>query len=489
MFKSKRFLLLSTVGAAALFFATVRTNLGTSVESAYEQMRILVDILDHVQNSYVEKVELKDLIYGAASGIVKTLDPFSQFLPPQALNDMKIETEGEFGGIGIRVHISDEGWLTVITPLPGTPAFRAGIFPHDKIVKIDGNSTEGITIDKAVVRLRGKPGSKVLITIARIEKDKDGKETEITKDIELEREVIKIQTIYSRMIEGADGIGYVRITEFNAQTPRDVHAALSKLSKEGMKALVLDLRFNPGGLLPSAIETVKEFVGDEKLVVYTQGRRAESRVEYRAANHAPFSDLPMSVLINQGSASGSEIVAGALKDHKRASIVGSRSFGKGSVQSVITLADNSGLRLTTAYYYTPSGRLIHKRDFKRKQNQDEDSTEDPTPAPKKDDKKKESEETWGIDPDIAVEVTPETASKVYSSFDLVYFPDNRPSKPIRDEFKKPEKKDEKAAEEALLEKKEENKKDEKKEDEGPLRDEVLERAIAIFIPKHTQKQP
>ena len=333
------------VAVLSLLAVSVGYNLGVSAESAYEKIRILVDILDQVQTNYVESVEIKELIYGAASGMVRTLDPFSQFLPPENLKEMKVETEGEFGGIGIRVGIGEDGWLTVITPLPGTPAFKAGVYPRDRIVKINNASTEGISLEKAVTKLRGKPGSKVILTIGREDKTPGGETRETTKDFPLLREVIKIQTIFSRMLEGTD-IGYVRITEFNARTPQDIHQMLGDLTGKGMKSLILDLRFNPGGLLPSAIETAKEFIGDDKVIVYTQGRKPDSRVEYRAAHHALYANVPMAALTNEGSASGSEILAGALQDHRRAILIGARTFGKASVQSVINLGDGSGLRLT-----------------------------------------------------------------------------------------------------------------------------------------------
>ncbi|MBI2070227.1 MAG: S41 family peptidase [Elusimicrobia bacterium] len=482
----KKYTFYSIIAGLALVLGTAGYNLGLSGESAYEKIRILVDIIDQIQNNYVESVEVKDLVYGAATGLVRTLDPFSQFLPPEALKEMKVETEGEFGGIGIRVAIGEDSWLTVVTPLPGTPAFRAGVFPRDRIVKIDGSSTEGITIEKAVQKLRGKPGAKVTITVWRPEEGANGQaqaNKETTKDFTLTREVIKIQTIYSRML--SDNIGYVRITEFNARTPQDIHEMLSKLGKEGMQSLVLDLRFNPGGLLPSAIETTKEFIGEDKVVVYTQGRKAESRVEYRAGARAAYGDVPLVVLINEGSASGSEILAGALQDHKRAVLVGARSFGKASVQSVVNLSDGSGLRLTTAYYYTPNGRLIHKKEFKRKKpgetandTEEEPAAHDPIADGKQSkesaDKNSGAEEKgqWGIEPDIAVNVDRETAAKIYQSFDVAYFPDKpEETKPIRDLFKKDK------AGDAQKSKAEETP---KAKTEEPLRDVVLDRAIELL---------
>ncbi|MBI4064370.1 MAG: S41 family peptidase [Elusimicrobia bacterium] len=482
----KRLAITCTVIGLAFLIGTTVYRIGVSEDSPYEQVRILVDILDQVMTNYVEEVDLKDLVYGAASGMLRTLDPFSQFLPPEALKEMKVETEGEFGGIGIRVGIGEDGWLTVVTPLPGTPAFQAGIYPRDRIIKIDGRTTDDITIEKAVQQLRGKPGSKVVLTIERDEKMDAGEPRKEAKDFTLVREVIKIQTIYSRMVPDTK-IGHIRITEFNARTPKDIHEIMTKyIKEEGMQALILDLRYNPGGLLPSAIETAKEFIGENKMVVYTQGRRPESRVEYRAAQRAPYAELPLIVLVNEGSASGSEILAGALQDHKRAVLVGARSFGKASVQSVINLPDGSGLRLTTAYYYTPNGRLIHKKEFKRKKNQDNKDEEPPPaspevelgqtskaavksskPEPKAAAKnKKEEEEIWGIDPDIHIAIDKETAAKVYQSYDLAYFPD-KPSetKPVQDIFKKKDK----ASEKEAAEKKEE-----------PVRDVMLDRAVELI---------
>lgn len=486
----KKFTSFIAIGALLLFVG-VATNLGFSSQSAYTKLRLLVDMLEHIQNDYVEEVELQDLVYGAARGMAQTLDPFSQFLPPRDLKEMRTETEGEFGGIGIRVAIGEDGWLTVITPLPGTPAFAAGVLPRDKIIKIDGKPTEGISLEDAVGKLRGKPKTQVVITLSRKKNfdEDDDKAQYTTLDVPLMRDTIKIQTIYSNMIPNTK-IGYVRITEFNAQTPKDIHERLGKLAEKGMSGLVLDLRFNPGGLLPSAIETAKEFIGEEKLVVYTQGRQPNSRVEYRAGGSAPYDKIAMAVLINEGSASGSEILAGALQDHKRAVLVGARTFGKASVQSVINLPDGAGLRLTTAYYYTPLGRLIHKKEFKRKKPVEEaEATPEQKAVPpvevgkvhndkaQEDDSKwdwsgdqtkegaKESEGAWGIEPHVKVDVNKEEAMRVYSNFELVYFPDDRPSQPIREVFKKTKKEEGQAKPE---------------KEETPFKDIALDRAVELL---------
>jgi carboxyl-terminal processing protease len=321
----------------------------SAADQTYEDMKMLVEVLNLIKDNYVRDVDTKKLVYGAASGMVHTLDPFSQFLEPDAHKEMKTETEGEFGGLGIRIAIRDN-ILTVITPLPGTPAYRQGILPNDRVVKIDGESTQDITIEQAVKKLRGTPGSKVTVTIAR-EGEKE------LKDFTLIREMIKIESIYSKMLP--DDIGYIRLTEFQQRSTDDFDKALKALKAKGMKRLIVDLRNNPGGLLNVAVDTCRLFVGENRLIVYTEGRR-QPRQEFHADSKAPYDQLPMVVMVNHGSASGSEIFAGCMQDYHRAVIMGSETFGKGSVQSVIPLADGSGLRLTTAKYYTPSGRTFHR---------------------------------------------------------------------------------------------------------------------------------
>ncbi|MBI4347177.1 MAG: S41 family peptidase [Elusimicrobia bacterium] len=381
--------------SAAICFGALQ--IGPSVVAAadrtYEQLKILVDILDYIKENYVEEVETQKLIYGAASGMVKTLDPFSQFMEPEVHKDIKTETEGQFGGLGIRIAMDKDGWLSVITPLPGTPAFRLGVLPNDRIIKIEGESTKDMTLTDAVKKLRGTPGTKVSITVAREPEGEAKTAAWTTHEFTIVREVIKIESVRARML--AEKVAYTRITEFSAHTPEDLQKALNGLKKEGMNSLVLDLRNNPGGLLSAAVEVASTFIGDGKLIVYTQGRRADSRQDFRANSKAPYSAVPMVVLTNRGSASGSEIVAGALQDHRRAVVIGDRSFGKFSVQSVIPLADSSGLRLTVAKYYTPLGRSI-ARDEKK--------------------------DTGGISPDIQVLVPRETEIKLMAQSDEVYLP-------------------------------------------------------------------
>ncbi|MBI3505105.1 MAG: S41 family peptidase [Proteobacteria bacterium] len=374
-----------------------------AADRTYEQLKILVDILDYIKENYVDEIDTQKLIYGAAGGMVKTLDPFSQFMEPDVHKDIKTETEGQFGGLGIRIGMKD-GWPSVITPLPGTPAYRLGVLPNDRIIKIEEKSTKDMSLTDAVKKLRGAPGSKVKITIAR--EPEEAKKEWTTHDFTITREVIKIESVYHKML--ADKVGYVRITEFSANTQEDTLSALNDLKKQGMTSFILDERNNPGGLLAAAVEVASDFIGDSKLVVYTQGRHAENRQDFRANARAPFGTVPMVVLVNEGSASGSEIVAGALQDHHRAVVLGQRTFGKATVQSVIPLSDGSGLRLTVARYYTPAGRSIHRDEEKN---------------------------TGGIMPDIVVPVPRELAIKLQMQQDEIYSPGQQPKSNTKPEDK------------------------------------------------------
>jgi carboxyl-terminal processing protease len=338
----------------------------TDSGATYEQLRLFTEVLSIVQNQYVDEVPPKDLIYSAIKGTLRGLDPHSSFLDPESYREMQVETSGSFGGLGIEITLKDDV-LTVVAPIEGTPAYRAGLQTGDRIVKIDGLSTKDMQLSDAVKRMRGKPGTKVTVTIAR-----EGW-TE-PKDFEIGREQIRVQSVRAHDLGG--GIAYLKLRQFQEQSPGDMSAALDKASKAGMKALVLDLRNNPGGLLTAAVEVTEEFIDDGKLVVYTEGRVRNQNMRFSAHAKKSYPNLPMVVLVNQGSASASEIVAGALQDWGRAIIVGAQTFGKGSVQTIIPLSDGSGLRLTTAKYYTPKGRSIHGK---------------------------------GITPDIVVEIPKETA--------------------------------------------------------------------------------
>lgn len=319
-------------------------------DELYRQVELFSDTLAIIKSDYVEEIKPRDLIYGALKGMLYSLDPHSQFMDPETYRELKVETEGRFGGLGIEITIKD-GILTVITPLEDTPAWKAGVKAQDRIVKIDGELTKDITITEAVKKLRGKPGTEVNITILR-EGEKE------LLDFRIVRGLIKIKDIKEAKIL-QDGIAYIRITEFREGTSKQLAVALDSLKKEGMEGLIVDLRNNPGGLLDSVVNAVGEFVERGKLIVATKGRKASQNMEFISKQAHPILDLPIVVLVNEGSASGSEIFAAALQDYRRAIIMGTKTFGKGSVQTVIPLSDGSALRLTTSKYMTPKGRFIH----------------------------------------------------------------------------------------------------------------------------------
>ncbi|GAB4388896.1 MAG: S41 family peptidase [Thermodesulfovibrionales bacterium] len=348
MFSKKRFLALTFVAlaAAALLVGKWTIPSVNAEGETYENLRVFTEVLSVVQRNYVEEVDSKDLVYDAIKGMLRDLDPHSAFMPPQAFKEMQIDTKGEFGGLGIQISIK-EGVLTVIAPIEDTPAWQAGIKAGDMIMKIDGEATKSMTLQDAVNKMRGPKGTPVTISVAR-----EGW-TEL-KDFTIVRDIIKIKSVKGKMME--DGIGYVKVSQFQERTAPDLAKAIADLEKEGVKSLILDLRNNPGGLMSSAVDVASQFIEPGKLVVYIKGRTGE-RTEYKSRGGKIF-DKPVVVLVNQGSASGSEIVAGALKDWNRAVVLGVKTFGKASVQSMIPLSDGSGLRLTTARYYTPSGVSI-----------------------------------------------------------------------------------------------------------------------------------
>ncbi len=321
----------------------------TDNAATYEQLRLFTEVLSIVQNQYVDEVPPKELIYSAIKGTLRGLDPHSSFLDPDSYREMQVETSGSFGGLGIEITLKDD-ILTVVSPIDGTPAYRAGLLTGDRIVKIDGLSTKDMQLADAVKRMRGKPGSKVTITVLR-----EGWAE--PKDFDIVREQIKVQSV--KAVPMGDGVEYLKLRQFQEQSPHDLETQLEKFSKDGMKALILDLRNNPGGLLTAAVEVSEKFIDDGKLVVYTEGRVRNQNMRFSAHAKRGYSQMPMVILVNQGSASASEIVAGALQDWGRATIVGTQTFGKGSVQTIIPLSDGSGLRLTTAKYFTPKGRSIH----------------------------------------------------------------------------------------------------------------------------------
>lgn len=330
----------------------------SGVDNGLDELKIMLDVMTKIEDSYVEETQPKELIKNALAGMVNNLDEFSEFIDITNTKRIKEETRGEFGGVGLRL-VGKEGELFVVTPLPGTPSYKAGIEPGDEIIQVNDKLVKDIPSQDAIDMMRGLIGEKVTLVIKR----KDENKKEITKKFTLKKAKIIPQVVYPKMLENK--IGYVYIEDFSGHTVADVKTALADLKKQGMESLVLDLRFNPGGTLDSAIDLVKLFIGDNKMIVYTKGRKEQFFKEYKSDKEAPYSDLPIILLVNEGSASGSEIVAGALQDHERALLIGGRTFGKGSVQQVSTLEDGSALKLTVAKYYTPLGRMIH-RDFKKK---------------------------------------------------------------------------------------------------------------------------
>ena len=329
-------------------------------DSGYASIAVFARAMQLVRQDYVDekKVSYEALTHAAMRGMLGDLDPHSQFMEPRDFKGMQDDTNSRFGGLGVVVS-QREGALVIVTPMEDTPGFRAGLLPNDQIIKIDGQSTEKMDLGEAIDLLRGEPGKKVTLTILR-------PATKEIKDFAMVRENIKVASVKDAKILPAElggefKVGYVRITQFNVPTAEDLAKKLDELEKQGMQALVLDLRYNPGGLLNSAVDVAGLFLPPKTLVVSTKGRVPSQSRDYKTADTTKQRPrYPLAILTNTGSASGSEIVAGALKDLNRAILVGETTFGKGSVQSVIQLQDGSAMRLTTAKYYTPSLNVIHE---------------------------------------------------------------------------------------------------------------------------------
>ncbi|MFM8551239.1 MAG: S41 family peptidase [Nitrospiraceae bacterium] len=313
----------------------------------YEELKTFSEVLSQIQKHYVEEVKPKDLVQGAIRGMLATLDPHSAYMTPEMYKEVQVETKGEFGGVGIQIGIKDNR-LAVIAPIEGTPAHRAGIKAGDFIIKVNEESTKDLTLMDAVQKMRGPKGSKVTLTIQR-----DGVADPLP--FTLERDIIKIESVRTKVLDG--NIAYVRLTQFQEASGRDLSKALKKFKEQKLQSTILDLRNNPGGLLTAAVEVSEQFVAPGKLIVYIKGRDGRKDEYLSRMKDAP-EEYPLIILVNEGSASASEIVAGALPDWGRAVIIGTTTFGKGSVQTILPLADGSGLRLTTAKYYTPKGRSI-----------------------------------------------------------------------------------------------------------------------------------
>lgn len=315
----------------------------------YESLEAFTNILSIVKKNYVEDVETKSLVNGAINGMLSSLDPHSAYLTPELYKELQMDTQGRFGGLGIEITVKG-GILTVVSPIEDTPAAKAGVKPGDQIFKIEDEFTKDMSLVDAVKKMRGPKGTKITISIKR-----EGVPELI--DFTLVRDTIRVQSVRSRNLE--EGYGYIRLAQFQERSDRDIQKALEKMAAEkgGLKGLVLDLRNDPGGLLTQAVRISDLFL-DSGLIVYTDGRIDSQKQKYFAQKEGSWMDFPMVVLVNGGSASASEIVAGALQDHKRAVILGTKTFGKGSVQTILPLDDNSALRLTTARYFTPKGRSI-----------------------------------------------------------------------------------------------------------------------------------
>ena len=318
-------------------------------DDVYEDFDVFTYVLEHLRKDYVEETENRTLIYGAIKGMLDTLDPHSSFMPPNVYREMQMETKGKFEGLGIVIE-KKKGLLTVVSPIEDTPAFKAGIKSGDHIIKIDGHPTENMTLHEAAMKMRGAKGTEVTITITREGFTKP-------KDVTIVRDIIPLKSVRHEVLE--KGIGYVRISQFNEQTASDFEKALGKLedlNKASLSGLIIDLRNNPGGLLDQAVKVADKFI-PRGTIVSIEGRSKEP-LKFEAHRDGTVENYALIVLVNSGSASGSEILAGALQDHRRALILGTQTFGKGSVQTIFPLKDGSGLKLTTARYYTPKGKSI-----------------------------------------------------------------------------------------------------------------------------------
>ncbi|MFZ5758640.1 MAG: S41 family peptidase [Thermodesulfobacteriota bacterium] len=342
------FVALVALPCLGIIFWEYDTKVQAKTQDVYKNLEIFSNVLNLLDKNYVEEINTEQVIEGAIKGMLATLDPHSSYMKPDDFQELKIETKGSFSGIGIEISMKD-GILTVVSPIEGTPAYEKGLKSGDKILKINGESTKDLTLMEAVKKLRGPQGTEVTISIHR-----EGM-TEL-KDITIVRDVIPLISVTAKMLE--PGYGYIRIRNFQSKTTKEFKEHLDKLGKEAtLHGLIIDLRNNPGGLLDQAVKISDIFL-DEGMIVYTKGRIKDQNMEFKAHADGEKYTFPIIVLVNEGSASASEIVAGALQDHKRALILGAQTFGKGSVQTIIPMDDGAGLRLTTARYYTPNDRSI-----------------------------------------------------------------------------------------------------------------------------------
>lgn len=334
------------LGIVLILCALAGTPATTKADEKYEPLKQFSQVMDLIERTYVRKVSREELVQGAIKGMLKNLDPHSAYLDRESFQDMQVETSGEFTGIGIEITLMN-GKLSVVSPIEDTPAYRSGLQAGDVILEIDGESTQDISIMDAVHKIRGPKGEAVVLTVMHPDSNRPEK-------IEVVRDVIPLNSVKTEELE--TGYHYLRITNFNENTTAELNTALTNI-RESAQGIVLDLRNNPGGLLNQAVSVSDAFLSKGQ-IVYTKGKVKQSRMSFSAEVDESDLGAPIVVLINSGTASASEIVAGALQDHKRALIIGERSFGKGSVQTIIPLADGAGIKLTTARYYTPNGRSI-----------------------------------------------------------------------------------------------------------------------------------
>jgi len=356
--------------AASLHFSAIADRQSAAVQLPVDDLRLFSEVFGRIKNDYVEPVEDKKLLKEAINGMLTGLDPHSAFLDQDAYKDLQVGTQGEFGGLGIEVG-SEDGFVKVVAPIEDTPAHRAGIQTGDLIIKLDGVSLKGLSLNEAVKKMRGKPHTTVTLTIMR-------KGQPAPVDIKLMRDVIRVKSVKARLLE--PGYGLLRITQFQEHTGENLVQAVNDLYKQsngGLKGLVIDLRMNPGGLLNAAVAVSSAFLPKNALVVYTDGRTEDAKMrltaskenyvrgafrdDYLAKLPAAVKTVPLVVLVNGASASASEIVAGALQDHRRATVIGTQTFGKGSVQTILPLPNNQAVKLTTARYFTPNGRSIQAK--------------------------------------------------------------------------------------------------------------------------------
>src|SRR5947208_4706256 len=410
----KRSGLMAVVAATVLVFS-LRQDVGAAPPAnsseTYKQLNLFGEVFERVRAEYVDEVSDDTLVESAINGMLTSLDPHSNYLNTKNFNDMKVQTRGEFGGLGIEVSM-ESGLVKVVSPIDDTPAARAGLKPGDLITHLDGNPVQGLTLPEAVEKMRGPVNSDINLTIRR--------ESQEPFDVKLTRAIIKIQSVRSHL-EGKN-IGYIRITSFNEQTDVGLNNAMKNLKQQAdnkLIGIVLDLRNNPGGLLDQAVAVSDAFL-EKGEIVSTRGRRADDAQRYNARQGDIATGLPVAVLINGGSASASEIVAGALQDHHRAVLLGTKTFGKGSVQTIIPLAGHGAMRLTTARYYTPSGRSIQAR---------------------------------GIDPDIVVEaakIAKDEKAADKTGDKTAKAGDKKDDKSAKKDDKKDEKKDDSAADQGAV---------------------------------------